>query len=422
MLSTKIEKDRAVLVGVCLSHENYEEKLSSLDELERLVVTAEIEVVGKHLQKRNKINPHSYAGTGFIQSIVEEMESLDAGMLIFDNNLSPAQVRNLQKEYEIDVIDRTEVILKIFHDHARTQEARLQVKLAELEYQLPRLKRLWGHLDRERGSSGSSASRGMGEKQIEVDRRLIEQEITSIKKRLEKIATQVETARKRRLSKKKVCLVGYTNAGKSTLFNRLTHAGVLVENKLFATLDSTARALELGRGQDAILSDTVGFISNLPHNLVASFRATLKEVVDADLLLHVVDLSDAHFEKYIRDVQAVLTEIGADEVPQLYVFNKADRLTEDEIHNRLLGLQYGDSVVISARTGRNVDQLLQQMDDVLYNARPIELLVPFSESKVIGWIHDFGEILQKEYQSEGVRIKAVLNQEDMRNVEEFVIV
>jgi GTP-binding protein HflX len=426
MLTNAKERPKAILVSVCLPSEDYEEKQCSLDELELLADTAEIETVGKAIQRRKKIDSSLFVGKGFVQDDIRDaMEQTGAELLIFDNPLSPSQGRNLQKSYGIDAIDRTEVILQVFHDHARTPESRMQVRLAELEYQLPRLKALWSHLDRQRGSASGGAGdaqRGVGEKQIEIDKRLIEKEIRLIKKKLAKVDIQMGIAAKKRLGRKKVCLVGYTNAGKSTLFNRLTHADVLVEDKLFATLDSTARSLNLGKGEGVILSDTVGFISDLPHHLVASFRATLKEVIDADLLLHVVDISNEQWEHHVSAVHTVLKTIGADEIPQLHAFNKADRISSAVQQNAMRASKFKNSIVISAKSGKNIHPLIRQIDDTLNEAKTVDLLIPFADSKVVDWLHRFGKILSKEYTEEGTRIRAVVNTEDMKNLEAFEIV
>jgi len=415
----------AILVGVCLPHETFEDKEHSLDELERLADTAEIATVGKAIQKRTKIDNALYVGTGFLKSLEEKMTVTGAEVLIFDTSLSPRQGRNMQERFGIEAVDRTEIILQVFHNHARTPESRLQVRLAELEYQLPRLKALWSHLDRQRGSSrsggpsGGDAQRGGGEKQIEIDRRLIEREIRAIKKKLEKIDVQTAIAGKRRADRKKVCLVGHTNAGKSTLFNQLTDAAVLVEDKLFATLDSTARPLYLGKGKGVILSDTVGFISGLPHHLVASFRATLKEVVDADLLLHVVDLSDELWEQHIEAAEAVLRDIGAAKIPQLFAFNKIDRMPKGAPINGINGPKYGNSVLVSARKGRHCDLLIEQLDNMLHESQQVELVIPFSEPKVIDWLHRFSDIQSKEFAENGIKITAIVNEEDLRFVERY---
>ncbi len=324
---------RAILVTVRLRR-SQEDINDSLDELERLADTAGVEVVGRFVQNFDKPKAGTYIGPGFAEMIKEKLEELDANLVIFDNELTPSQGRNLSKNYEMDITDRTELILDIFHHHAKTNEARMQVKLAELQYQLPRLKSLWTHLDKIKGAAAGSmgAGRGAGEKQVELDKRKIRNEIASIQSDLKKLNIQLDTQRKKRkLNHKLVCLVGYTNAGKSTLFNKLTDAGVLQQDMLFATLDSTSKSVEIGFGNEVILTDTVGFIANLPHQLVASFRATLKEVMDADLLLHVVDCSDKRYKQLINEVEKVLLEIKANEVPALLVFNKIDRLEQDAI-------------------------------------------------------------------------------------------
>ena len=415
-----LDMNKAILVGVCLRPKDYDKKKTSLDELSRLADTAGVEVVGKFIQKRQKPDKAYYVGKGFLAEAILETEDENPGLIIFDNELSPSQGRNTEKEFEMDAIDRTEVILNIFHDHARTRESKLQVKLAELQYQLPRLKRLWGHLDREKGQASGSggASRGMGEKQIEIDKRLIRKEIAKVKGELNKVFLHKETQSKQRESVKKVCLVGYTNAGKSTLFNRLTDAGVLVEDKLFATLSTTSRKLSLTKGRNMILSDTVGFISNLPHHLVASFRATLKDVVDADLLLHVIDSADELFPDYIEEVQKVLEQIEADEIPQMMILNKSDEA--DLIKLKFYLEAHEDSISISAKKGENIEELLQKVDDNLHSANKYALLIPHTEQKAVNLLHKLAQIESTEYVEEGVQVIAIINQEDLHQFERFL--
>ena len=415
-----LKMNKAILVGVCLRPSEYDKKKTSLDELARLADTAGVEVVGKFIQKRQKPDKAYYVGKGFLAEAIIETEEENPGLIIFDNELSPSQGRNTEKEFEMDAIDRTEVILNIFHDHARTRESILQVKLAELQYQLPRLKRLWGHLDREKGQAAGSggASRGMGEKQIEIDKRLIRREITKVKAELKKVFLHKETQSKKRENVKKVCLIGYTNAGKSTLFNRLTYAGVLVEDKFFATLSTTSRKLSLSKGRNMILSDTVGFISDLPHHLVASFRATLKDVVDADLLLHIVDSADDLFPSYIDEVQKVLTQIKADEIPQMLILNKSDEA--DLMKLKFYLKAHEDAISISAKKGENIDELLQKVDDQLHSADKYVLLIPHTEQKAVNLLHKLGQVELIEYLEEGVKITAIINQEDMHEFEKYV--
>ncbi len=415
------KENKAYLVGICQNPRNFAAAEMSLKELSRLADTSGMTVVGSRIQKRMKPDAAYYAGKGFLHNVVQEMGYLDAGVLIFDNELSPSQGRNIEAEFEIDVSDRTEVILNIFHNHAHTRESRLQVHLAQLQYQLPRLKKLWSHLDREKGQAAGtgSASRGMGEKQIEVDKRLIRLEIARVKEELDKIEKQKQTQRKNRESVKKVCLVGYTNAGKSTLFNRLTDAGVLEEDKLFATLDTTTRKVEMERGHGIILSDTVGFISDLPHHLVASFRATLKDVQDADLLLHVVDSSDPDLPHYIEEVDKVLGQIDAQNIQQLMVFNKIDLCNKDTL--AFITKTRPTAIAVSAKEGRHIDALLEQIDKFLYQSLRHTLLIPHDQQKVAHALHELAEIETKEYTESGLKVTAIIHRGDLPTFEKFII-
>jgi GTP-binding protein HflX len=394
----------------------------SMDELERLADTAGVKIVGRFIQKRETAKASTYIGSGFAEMLKEEMENLGADILIFDNELTPSQGRNLKKEFELETTDRTELILDIFHSHAHTNEAKLQVKLAELKYQLPRLKRLWTHLDSVRGSAAGSkgASRGVGETQLELDKRKIREEIRAIGEQLSRLNLQLDTQRKKRREKYKLaCIVGYTNAGKSTLFNRLTDAGVLEEDKLFATLDSTSKALSLGYGDEIILTDTVGFIANLPHQLVASFRATLKEAIEADLLIHLVDASDPRFEMLIYEVNKVLTEIGANDVPQLLVFNKIDLLPELTI--KLMHKKYPHAIYISAKMDLNISYLKTTLEELLKQSVTFSLLIPYADSAVEALAYKKCELIEKDYRENGVYLKLKINKEDIRLFERFVV-
>lgn len=420
MQNLQNEQEKAILVGVCLQKEDNDQKKLSLNELERLAETAGIITADKFIQNRNRIDKTYFTGKGFIENVVNEMMKANAEVLIFDNELSPSQARNIEKDFNVNVIDRTEVILDIFHQHARSKEAKLQVKLAELQYQLPRLKKLWSHLDKERGAaSGSSgAARGMGEKQIEIDKRQVRLRMKKVVDDLRKIDKQRSTQRKRRKNMKKVCLIGYTNAGKSTLFNRISGADVIVQDKLFATLESTARAIEMEKGRDILLSDTVGFISDLPHNLVASFRATLKDVQDADLLLHAVDSADPNFKQYIKEVRKVLKQIDSDNIPQILVLNKIDLLEGQDFGMTLSADE--SSISISAKTGKNIDLLLQKVDEILYKAKEYELIIPHTDQKIINRLHELAKITKKEYHGKGVKFIAEINQEDLRFFRDYL--
>ena len=414
------EKTRAILLGYCTLDGGTAAKADSMAELVRLADTAGIFTMGTYVQRREKIHPRTFIGEGFIETCLEKAGG-EADLLIFDHDLTGSQARNIEKCFSLPVIDRTEVILRIFHAHARTREARLQVRLAELKYELPRVKSMWGHLDRERFGSktgGKAAFRGMGEKQSEMDRQKLQREIYEIEKTLKKLVRQIDTQKKLRKKRcENIGLVGYTNAGKSTLFNRLTHAGVLVEDKLFATLDSTSRSLELGNGKEAVISDTVGFISNLPHHLVASFRATLKEAEEADFLIHMTDISDENFQKHMADVETVLKAIGADQIPQILVFNKIDRVSETVVKGTQKS--YPDAQFISAANGRNVDHFLRNLGESLHPLTEVTLLIPISEQKRIHDIHNLGRVLETTYEDESVCMTVEIAKEDMHPLERY---
>lgn len=414
----EVELPKAHLIGICPPHKDDERK-KSMEELELLVKTMGLETVSKNLQKRDKPERAVYMGKGFLEEVVSNMEAGD--VLIFDNDLMPSQVRNITQRHEIDVLDRTEVILEIFQQHAKTKEAKIQVNLARYEYELPRLRNMWQHLDRERGTASTGGiSRGTGEKQIELDRRMVRYKIRKAKQDLKKIAEQKEVQRQYRFSNfKKICVVGYTNAGKSTLFNALTGGNVLVEDKLFATLESTSRAWNLGKGKDTILSDTVGFISQLPHHLVASFRATLQEVIDADLLLHVVDCSDEKYSGYITDVEDVLSEIGASEIPTQLVFNKIDKADKEQLE--IIKEKYPDAVYVSAVEKENLEILLDKVDKKLNIAHEVKLMIPHDKQKLISHLFELGIVVEKEYTAEGVLMKALVNDEDMYKFNEYKV-
>lgn len=414
--------NKAILVAVCLDSESYSAHEESLAELVRLAETAGFEVVGKHIQKRNKYEAATYAGRGFLENIRQKAEANDAQFLIFDSELSPSQSKNISDTYELRVIDRTELILDIFSLHAKTREARLQIKLSLLQYQLPRLKMLWSHLDRVRGSANKAtgaASRGMGEKQIEVDKRKIRLEIAQVKKELQKVMRQTETKRKKRQAFKSICLVGYTNVGKSMLFRAITDESVLIKDQLFATLDSTSRKVDIEAGEPAILTDTVGFIANLPHHLVASFRATLKEVIDADLLLHIADSSDENLNQHIANVKQVLSDIEADDVEQQLVLNKIDLLDNDEIER--LKKYYPDAVFISALQKQNIDKLIDNVRERMFDLKQCKLFVPHSKQKVLHQIYDHSSIISKQYSDAGTEIIAKLDKQRQSMFADFIV-
>ena len=325
----------------------------SLDELALLADTAGATVADVLVQRRGPIHPATFLGKGKVEELKTLVEARDAELVIFDDDLSPAQVKNLEKTLQRKVVDRSELILDIFARRARTRESRLQVELAQLEYTLPRLTGMWKHLERQAGGIGT---RGPGETQLETDRRMVREKIARLKQELESVERERETQRARRRREFRAALVGYTNAGKSTLFNALTRAGVFVEDRLFATLDSTTRKLVSPERQVALVTDTVGFIRKLPHHLVASFHSTLVEAIEADVLVHVTDASDPDFGRHITAVDGVLDEIlGDPRPPRLMVFNKADRLSEEAA--AALRVEFPDCLVVSALTKQGLDRL-----------------------------------------------------------------
>jgi GTP-binding protein HflX len=340
--------ERAILVGHAQREREHLER--SLDELALLADTAGAIVADRLVQRRGTIHPATFLGKGKLQELKQLSGDRDAELVIFDDDLSPAQVKNLERTLERKVIDRSELILDIFARRARTRESRLQVELAQLEYTLPRLTGMWKHLERQAGGIGT---RGPGETQLETDRRLVRDKIARLKRDLESVERERETQRARRRREFRAALVGYTNAGKSTLFNALTRAGVFVENRLFATLDSTTRQLVSAERDVALLTDTVGFIRKLPHHLVASFHSTLAEAIEADLLLHVTDASDPDFRRHLTAVDTVLDEILTEpRPPRLMVFNKADRLSDEQA--AALRVEFPDSLLVSALAGQGL--------------------------------------------------------------------
>ena len=403
MQDIDIKKEKALMVGVI--HGNVDEATTyeHLEELELLADTAGAEVVGQVTQRLNKLNPQFLVGKGKADEIVGQAEALGAQLIIFDNDLTPAQAKNFMNLADnLKVIDRRALILDIFRQHARSREAKTQVELAHLEYLLPRLTRQWTHLERQMGGIGARA--GMGETQIEVDRRLIRTRISKLKKELEKIDQERIVQSRGRKKFFRVALVGYTNAGKSTLMNVLSAADVYVQDQLFATLDTTIRQVDINDTHQILLSDTVGFVRKLPHGLVASFRSTLKEVIDADLLLLVLDASSPHVIDHLKTINNVLEEITAGDKRNLIVLNKIDLVKDINALNQLKQ-SFTEAVMISALDQLRMDDLLNSIQSIMdENFQTIEVDIPFSNGKIISEIQADTEVLDREYYDEGVRM------------------
>ena len=415
---------RAILVGIKLRNTLMHETEESLQELQQLTETAGIEVVATTIQPRNVPNPTYFIGEGKVEEELKPLVAeLNADAIIFDEELSPAQNRNLERALEVATIDRTGLILQVFAQRALTKEARLQVALAQLEYALPRLTRMWTHLSRlATGGGGGRHLRGPGETQLEMDRRWVRRNIAHVRKALDAVEKQRHVQRRNRSEKIKVSLVGYTNAGKSTLFNRLTGETVLAEDKLFATLDSTTRKLDLPQKQQILLSDTVGFIKKLPHQLVAAFKATLEEVLEADLLLHVIDVSHPEAEAQIAAVNVVLEELKATDMPMFMVFNKIDRLKSDDEGLHILQCQYPDALPISAQRGDGVPALIEALAQrFAERGTDISLCIPYTEGKALDLLHKHGIVLDTEYATEAVHVKARLPNRYLKSVSQFLV-
>lgn len=409
-------RERIVLVGVVFGWSSLPVVESDLDELALLVDTAGADVVARMVQRRDRPDPATYLGRGKAQELQDVSESCDADTVVFDDELSPAQQRNLEQILGRTAIDRTAVILDIFAQNARSQEGKAQVELALLRYRLPRLRGRGLSLSQQAGGIGT---RGPGETQLEVDRRRLLRRIDRLESDLRRVSATRRTQRKARERSRQhtVSLVGYTNAGKSTLLNNLTGAGVLVENRLFSTLDPRTRRLTLPGGETVLVSDTVGFVRKLPHQLVEAFRSTLDEVRDADLLLHVVDGSAPDPEAHIEAVRSVLDEIGASAVPELLVVNKIDRNPAV----RRLTESHSGAVAVSAVTGEGTDALLRAMGDRLRVAdRVVELIVPFERGDVLAALHRAGEVVEESHGEGATVVHAVLDAAGRARFGEFM--
>ncbi len=410
-------RERIILVGVVRPPATEEEVEDHLDELALLVDTAGADVVARVMQRRDRPDPATFIGKGKAEELRELAYEVDADTVVFDDELSPAQSRNLEKILGRTAIDRTAVILDIFAQNARTQEGRAQVELALLRYRLPRLRGRGATFSQQAGGIGT---RGPGETQLEVDRRRLLRRITALEAELQRLTLTRRTQRKARGKgrRRSVSLVGYTNAGKSTLLNRLTGAGVLVEDRLFATLDPRVRRLDLPGGEVVLLSDTVGFVRKLPHQLVEAFRSTLEVVAESDLLVHVVDASAVDPEAQIDAVRSVLAEIDAAQVPELLVFNKIDRVDG----SRRLVQRHPGSVAISALTGEGIGEFLRTLADRLRELDTVvELLVPYARGDILAALHREGEVLDESHEDDAVRVRACVDAATFNRFREYLV-
>jgi len=418
----RVRKERAILVAAVPGGAGQADDLA---ELTALAQSAGAVVVDRFQQKTRSIHPATYIGKGKADQLGERVRRFRADVVIFDNDLSPAQIRELEEIVGIKVLDRSELILDIFATRAKTKQAMLQVELAQLEYTYPRLTQMWPHLDTVTGAGGATGvgvvggigTKGPGEQQLEIDRRLVKKRIVELRREL----ANIDKRRVREITARrglfKICIVGYTNAGKSTLLNALTNAGVLVEDRLFATLDTRTRRWSPARGAEVLISDTVGFVKNLPHQLVASFKATLEETVNADLLVHIIDVSNPDVLKQIESVDAVLEEIGCGDKPILMLLNKVDNL-KNLSQLEMLQTVFADAVAISAKTGFGLDTLAEK---VVEKYKGAELLVRVSASQSNGKVQSFlrahGQIINEQYLDSFVVIDARLGQNQLPDLQ-----
>jgi len=414
-------REKIVLVGMQLPQRSEEVLTANLDELERLVDTAGADVVDRMTQRRDSPHPATFLGSGKVDELRMVSDALDVDTVVFDDELSPGQQFNLEKKLKRTAIDRTAVILDIFAQNATTLEGKAQVELAQLRYLLPRLRGRGDSLSQQGGGIGT---RGPGETKLEVDRRRIQRRLNKLERELKNLTGTRRNQRKSRRQSRfsTVAIVGYTNAGKSTLLNRLTGAGVLVEDRLFATLDATTRRLQLPGGETVLMSDTVGFIQKLPTSLVEAFKSTLEEVGEADLLLHVVDGSAADPELQIDAVRSVLREIGAGDVPELIAFNKIDAVDGGAEGVAHLLRQYEGSVAVSAQSGDGFEHLLLSVGDrVRVTSSIVELVIPYDRGDILAAVHREGEVLVETHEATSARIRARLDFASTNLLREFVV-
>lgn len=409
-----VRAERAVLLHTSLKKEN--DYKTHLAELTSLATTAGAYVLDTLIQRRHKIDPSYYVGKGKAKQLAHLCKDKSADVVICDDDLAPAQVRNLEEIIDTKVIDRSELILDIFATRAETAQAKLQVELAQLEYTKPRLKRMWTHLSRIEGGIGT---RGPGEKQLEVDRRIISKKIIALKRKLRQIEERRASQVKSRKELTKASLVGYTNAGKSTLMNRLTDAGVFVEDKLFATLDTKTSLCKLGEGDTIVLSDTVGFIRKLPHHLIASFLATLEEVRWADFLLHVVDISASDAIEQVNAVYQVLRELESDKKPVITILNKVDASRDTSLITYFQS-KYKNTVTISARSGEGVERLKKEIVRLAHKRRKeIKLICSASNGKLLAYVHRNSKVLNRTFEDSSVHFHILIDEKNLSGLYEL---
>lgn len=413
-------RERAVLVGVDRGRYDWPIE-ESLAELERLSGTAGCETLARVVQRREKPNPRTFIGKGKAEEITSLVEELDAEVVLFDDDLTPSQQANLEDLIPgARILDRTALILEIFAMHAESREGKLQVELAKLEYVLPRLRGMWGHLEAERLGGGRGARFGAGESQLEVDRRLTRRRIADLRRELKQVSSARETQRKSRAESGvfRIVLVGYTNAGKSTLLNAMTGTDVLVEDMLFATLDSTTRRLVLPEGREITITDTVGFINKLPHGLVEAFKSTLDEVRDADLLLHVVDGSHAQAEPQMAAVEEVLSEIGAHRTRRLLVVNKSDAMSDGD--RATFARMHQHAVIVSAQDEIGLDELIERIGrESTHGSITISVLVPYTRGEMVQLAHEKAHVVSESHTAEGTALLLRISESLAARFEEF---
>ncbi|MCM1386222.1 MAG: GTPase HflX [Bacillus sp. (in: Bacteria)] len=422
--------ERALLVGMNLN--NGEDYKLSLEELESLADACDMEAVGVIEQNLPEVHKAFYIGTGKVEEVREEAENQDVDVVIFDNSLSPMQIRNLQDKIGKPILDRSTLILDIFARRARTKEAKLQVEVARLQYMLPRLVGLHAALSRQGGGSGSLSNKGAGEKKLELDRRVLEQRLAQYRRELKEVSAQRQNQRKKRAASgmPRIALVGYTNAGKSTLLNAMLELygvdeidteekKVMEKDMLFATLDTTVRKISPENHHDFLLSDTVGFIHKLPHHLVEAFHSTLEEAKEADILLQVVDYSDSHYKEQISVTESTLKELGADGIPVIYVYNKADKVQNAASK---LPIVNRDSIYLSAKEKIGMEELICLIEEKLADGyRECEMLIPYADGRAVSYLNENAVVYDTQYKEDGVWMKLNCKTQDYQYYEKYLI-